>query len=224
MTDKHLTTLWKWMALACFGYVASSVLTIQGAADIFGTRLLSKSDHGLAVVAYMAAIVGSGLMLMVLVVAITYARRYGTAWHDRIPTIMLDGLQTASIEGKIYQSAVVFVLIALPFYGIGHSMRVANEGEICVQGTSPPVVYGGGNWTLLAVPHAKTQVRLVSGGVTDGRCEGGVEVGWYTPLLFGVLPFCSALLAVIWMWQLFRRPRGGLQNRSREDQELTTGA
>jgi hypothetical protein len=108
MTAAHLTQLWKWVSLACFGYVASSVLTLQGAADILGTKLIAREDHGLAVFGYFAVIVGGALMCLGLAIAITYARRHGTAWHDRIPVIMLDGLQTGSVEGKLFQAAVVF--------------------------------------------------------------------------------------------------------------------
>ncbi|WP_037390200.1 hypothetical protein [Sinorhizobium americanum] len=216
MTSDHLATLWKWISLACFGYVASSVLTLQGATDIFGTSLIAREDHGLAVVAYFAVVVGGALMCVAFAIAITYARRHGTAWHNRVPVIMLDGLQTASVEGKLFQAAVIFVLVVLPLYGLGHCMRVANNGDICVQDTSPPVVHRGGNWDLLAIPRAEGQMRLLSSGLQDQEeCRGGVEISWYTPVLFGGLPFLSALLTSIWAALLFRGPAQGPLGRFR---------
>ncbi|MGH0328201.1 hypothetical protein [Sinorhizobium meliloti] len=204
MTKEHLTTLWKWLSLGCFVYVVGSVITLQGGADVFGAEFLAKPEHGAAAAAYFTVILGSGLLCLALVVAMTYARRHGSAWHERVPVVMLEGLRTATIEGKIFQGAVIFVLLCIPVYGIAHSIGKANEGTVCELGSALPPADHRSRWQLVFLPSGGGELRLVSGRSADGKCEGGVEVGWYTPPLFAGLPFGALVLTSAWLCLLFR--------------------
>lgn len=208
MNKKHLATLWKWLCLGCFAYVIGSVITIQGGIDIFGSKFLADAEKdGVAVVGYFAVIVGSCLMCLALIVAIVHAWRHGRSWHSRIPVVILDGLRTASIEGRIYQILVVLVLVILPLIGIGRSMIVANQGAICEQADegAAPVHYPGGQWRLIFMPAAENQLRLMSRDTKPGDCGGhGVQISWYTPLAFGLLPGVVVVLFLTWLCLLLR--------------------
>lgn len=213
MTRDHLTTLWKWFSLGCFAYVVGSVITIQGGVDIFGAKLLASAEKdGLPVIGYFAVAVGSFLMNLELLVAIVFAWRHGRAWHERIPVLMLDGLKTGSIEGRAFQFTVVFVLVLVPIYGIGRSMVLANEGVICEQ-TLPGAAakhYPGGQWRLIKLPPAENQLRLMASDTAPGVCSGGgVEISWYTPLVFGLLPLVLVIQFATWIFLLLRRPAQG---------------
>ncbi|KSV76036.1 hypothetical protein N185_16440 [Sinorhizobium sp. GW3] len=220
MNKKHLAMLWKWLCLGCFVYVVGSVITIQGGIDIFGSKFLADAEKdGVAVVGYFAVIVGSCLMFGALIVAILYAMRHGRAWHSRIPVVMLDGLRTASVEGRLYQIIVVLILVILPLVGIGRSMVVANQGAICEQTDpgEPPVHYAGGQWRLIFLPSAENQLRLMSKDTEPGDCGGsGVEIAWYTPLGFGLMPGLVVILLLIWLYLLLRpAPKNELTSSER---------
>lgn len=208
MSKEHLTTLWKWLILACFAYVVGSVITIQGGVDIFGAKFLAdREKDGLAVLAYFATVIGAFLMSLALIVAIVYARRHGRSWHSRIPVVMLTGMRTASIEGKIFQALVVVVLVLVPLFGIGRSMVVANQGAICEQVAqgAAPIFYPGGQWKLIALPSAQNQLRLMTRDTQAGTCGGaGVEISWYTPIGFGLFPLLDVVLLFVWLSYLFR--------------------
>lgn len=210
MTKEHLTTLWKWLCVGCFAYVVGSVITIQGGVDIFGAKFLADAKKdGVAVIGYFSVIVGSFLMCVALTIAILYAWRHGRAWHERIPVVVLDGLKTGSIEGRIFQLAVVLMLIIVPLAGIGRSMIVANEGTICEQ-TAPgvsPIHYPGGQWRLINLPSSQSQLRLMAMETPPGICGGhGVEISWYTPILFGAMPGVVVTLFFAWLFLLLRSP------------------
>lgn len=208
MTKEHLTTLWVWISVAAFVYVVGSVITIQGGVDIFGAKFLAdREKDGVAVIAYFSAVIGAFLLLWALIVAILYALRHGRAWHSRIPVVMLKGLRTASIEGRIFQFITVLILVITPIFGIGRSMVVANQGAICEQTAAyaPPIYYAGGEWKLIALPTAQNQLRLMRSDTVPGICgDSGVEIGWYTPLGFGVLPVAVAVLFIAWLVILLR--------------------
>lgn len=219
MSKEHLTTLWKWLTLACFAYVIGSVITIQGGVDIFGAKFLAdREKDGLAVLAYFSAVIGSVLMSLALIVAIVYARRHGRSWHSRIPVVMLTGMRTASVEGRIFQAIVVIVLVLVPIFGIGRSMVVANQGAICeqVEQGAAPIFYPGGQWRLIALPSAQNQLRLMTRDTQAGNCGGaGVEIGWYTPIGFGLFPLLDVVLLLVWLGYVFRpgpREQGAVED------------
>jgi len=181
-----------------------------GGVDIFGAKLLASAEKdGLPVIGYFAVAVGSFLMILALLVLIVFGFRHGRVWHERIPVLMLDGLKTGSREGRAFQLAVVLVLVLVPIYGIGRSMVVANEGVICEQ--TPPGAaakhYPGGQWRLINLPSAENQLRLMASDTAAGVCgDGGVEISWYTPLVFGLLPLFVVILFATWIFLLLRRP------------------
>lgn len=209
MTKAHLTRLWATLSLAAFAYIVGSVIVIQGGVDIFGAKLLvSAKEDGKAAIGYIAAIVGSVLLSAALAVAILHGRRHGNFWHDRLPVIGLDGLDTTSREGKLYQAFFLGVLVAMPLYGIGRSLEVANRGGLCEQAKAgeEPRWYKGEEWRLVLLPEHRNQLRLMKEGESTGPCGGhGVEISWYTPILVVGAPALASFLAVILLLTLWRR-------------------
>jgi hypothetical protein len=88
-------------------------------------------------------------------------------------------------------------------------MLVANEGLVCEQMPEPipAVSYEPGQWMMVFLPPHANQIRLMKHDRPRGTCGGsGVEIGWYTPLLFAGLPVVALILLVWWPILLFRRP------------------
>ena len=164
-----------------------------------------KKD-GREVLAYFAVIVGAGLSSLALAVAILYARRHGNAWHNRIPVVFVEKLDTEALESKIYQIAVVVILVLLPLYGVGKSIFVANEGLVCEQAdkSTPAVSYEPGKWMMIFLPPHTSQIRLMQHDTPKSICrKSGVEIGSYTPILFAGLPVVALILLAWWLVLLF---------------------
>ncbi|MBS7539003.1 hypothetical protein [Ancylobacter lacus] len=218
MSREHLTLLWKWLALGLLLYVLAGVVTVQGGGDIFGGKTgASPEKDGNAVVAYMTVVLGAPLFCLSMLVALLYARRHGTAWHERVPVLLLEGLRTGSWEGRVFQGAVIFVLVLLPLYGIGHSIRIANDGPICEQvpDGSPPGTearfWPGGHWTILDLPDPieyapgrREQLRLVKDEAAAKICKSGFQLDWYTFWFMVVFPGAGMALLLLWIGMLFR--------------------
>jgi hypothetical protein len=209
MTKAHLTRLWATLSLAAFAYIVGSVIVIQGGVDIFGAKLFVAAEKdGKPAIGYFAAIVGGVLLSAALAIAILHARRHGTAWHERLPVIGLEGLDTASREGKLYQSFFLIVLVIIPLYGIGRSLEVANRGGLCEQAKAAeqPRWYKGNEWRLVFLPERTNQLRLMREGENSGPCSGhGVEINWYTPILVIGAPALAVFLVGALFLTLWRR-------------------
>lgn len=210
MTQAHLNRLWTTLALAAFVYILGSVIVIQGGVDILGAKLLVTAEKdGKPVIGYFAAIVGGVLLSLALAIAILHARRHGQFWHDRLPVVGLDGLETSSREGKVYQAFFLVVLVLLPLCGIGRSLEVANRGSLCEQALAgeKPHWHKGNEFKLFLLPAHANQLRLMKEGESEGNCGGhGVEIGWWTPLLLAGAPGLAAALAALLLLTLWRRP------------------
>jgi hypothetical protein len=209
MTKAHLTRLWTTLSLAAMVYIVGSVMVIQGGIDIFGAKLLVAAEKdGKPAIGYFAAIIGGVLLSAALAIAILYARRHGTAWHDRLPVIGLDGLNTASREGQVYQAFFLAVLVVVPLLGIGRSLEIANRGTLCEQAKTGeiPRWHTSGEWRLVLLPSYKNQLRLMREGDSGGCGGHGVEIGWWTPILLVGAPALAVVLALLLLFALGRRP------------------
>lgn len=216
MTKAHLTLLWGWIGLAATILLLASVMTVQGGVNIFDIVVpADREKEGNAVVAYMAVAMGTPLFCLSLLLAILHARRHGTRWHSRIPVVMLDGLNTSSWEGKVFQILVAFILVVIPTIAITHCLRVANEGYICEQAANTPPpgrpvqVYPGENGTLFSLPAHSEQLRLVRDKEAASICKSGYGLDWYTWWLVVAFPVLAVALLAIWLAALLlpRSPR-----------------
>ena len=208
MNQKHLTQIWQWLSIVCLLLLLSCVASIQGAPEfvvkLFGEKAADVQDN-LPAVGYFGAIIGNVLFFTSSLALLLHARRYGDHWHERLPVVWLEGLNTSAWEGKLFQLVVAFILFVLPAAGIVKCTVVAEAGDICELDTKH--VYKGSETTLLWPPVAQpgNQMRLRKGNSGQTDCKTGIEilprVG--TPLLIyglALLSLCNgaaALVAVI---------------------------
>jgi hypothetical protein len=116
MNQKHLTKIWEWTSVACLLFLITSVISIQGGSEFIG-RLFGDKGGTIAdnkpAIGYFAAIIGSALPLPASFALSLHARRHGTTWHERVPVVWLEGLNTFAWEGKLFQAVVLLVFLAL---------------------------------------------------------------------------------------------------------------
>jgi hypothetical protein len=208
MNQKHLTQIWQWASVVCLLFLAASVISIQGGSEfvgrLFGDKGATIPDNKPAI-GYFAAIIGAGLFLVASLALRLHASRHGTCWHERVPVLWLEGLNTFAWEAKLFQAAVLFLFLALPAAGIVKSIVEAERGDICELDTEH--FYKGSETTLLWPPASLEghQMRLRRAGADSEPCKSGIEIfprSW-TPLLIYGLPIVSGMMALAALVTIF---------------------
>jgi hypothetical protein len=201
MNQKHLTQVWQWMSVACVLFLLTSIVSIQGGSDFVGKLLGDKGGtlpDNKPAIGYFGAIVGSGLFLIASFALFLHARRHGDRWHNRIPVVWLEGLDTGVWDGKLFQIIVLVLLLGLPAAGIILCIGEAESGDICELDTNH--FYEGSETTLLWPPRALEghQMRLRREGAGTEPCKSGIEIfpSFGTPFLVYGLPFLSFCMAL----------------------------
>jgi hypothetical protein len=201
MNQKHLTQIWQWMSVAAVLFLLTSIVSIQGGSDFVG-RLLGDKGGTLPdnkpAIGYFGSIIGSGLFLIASLSLFLHARRHGAHWHDRIPVVWLEGLNTLTWDGKLFQAVVLLLFLGLPAAGIVRCIGEAESGDICELDTGH--FYKGSETTLFWPPRALEghQMRLRREGAGDEPCKSGIEIfpTFGTPLLVYGLPALSGCMAL----------------------------
>jgi hypothetical protein len=125
MTQIQLGKVWLAVSVALLYYALNSWIVAQGGNEVFGAKLVLSQRVPAAM---LAILVCSILAIASSAIGRLYARRGGNRWHDRIPVVGFDQIDTASIEGRVYQGAMLALLSFLPFIAMiyfWHSLLTA---------------------------------------------------------------------------------------------------
>src|SRR6267142_2325616 len=104
MNQKHLTQVWQWMSIACVLFLLTSIISIQGPiswASCSGTKVPRCPTISPRSVTS-APSWGGGLFLIASFVLLLHAYRHGNRWHNRVPVVWLEGLDTSIWDGKMF--------------------------------------------------------------------------------------------------------------------------
>jgi hypothetical protein len=204
MSQKHLTQLWQGVSIVLLLFILTSVISIQGGSEflgkLFGDKAGAVADNKPAI-GYFGAMIGGVLLLLASFILSLYARRHGTAWHARVPVLWLEGLDTLSWEGRVFQGFVLVIFLLVPALGIVKCIAEAESGDICELDENH--FYRGSDTTLLWPPTAIDghQMRLRREGSGSEPCKTGIEIfpRYGTPaIVYGipVLGGCMTLAAL----------------------------
>lgn len=113
MTPAHLTRLWLAVGLVLVFYSTNSWIAGQGGKPVLDMDLIDDRPVTGALIAIFVCTV---LLTLLCWIGIAFARKapQASGWHARMPVIGLEGLDTASPEGKTYQRFFLTLLIGLP--------------------------------------------------------------------------------------------------------------
>ena len=136
MTRDHYGKIWKFVGAILLYYALNTWIVTQGGNEVFGAKLVSADRAPASVI---GIFICSILLVLVCLLGRSYARAAGEAWHDRIPVLALDGLDTGSREGKWYQRAVLFCFTILPAAAILHFWDLVRDAEVVSTNTNEPV-------------------------------------------------------------------------------------
>jgi hypothetical protein len=201
-----MSKVWSIVSAALLYYALNSWIVAQGGNEVFGTKLVLSQRVPAAMI---AILVCSVLAIASSAIGLLYARRGGKRWHERIPVVGFEEIQTATAEGQTYQGAMLALLSALPFitmFYFWHSFLTA--AVMWNDGSKKPA----GLWSLDWVwkgkfsDPARVCTDFAEGAVNP--CTGSATI------LPGVEPFflaCLTIAALIlgfmhWRAVLSRRP------------------
>jgi len=208
MTRGHLGKIFGAVGLVLLIICLNTWLASQGGKAVLSISLIHDERPAMA---FFGLIICSLLLIFVCAIGLIYSSRFGSRWHDRVPTIWLSGLDTATWEGKIFQATILLLVIVLPTLALWHFADIVATSTLCELGTNRAQSVSSAWWTGIA--DAKEQIRLVSSLTTmqqaDGHavqvCANGIEVfpGWEFALV-GFLVVGAAISGVAFVGSLFR--------------------
>lgn len=117
MTPAQIGKIWTVMSLVLLYYAFNSWIVTQGGHEVFSVNLISSDRIPAAMIAIPICTI---LLTATSIVGRTYAMRMGPQWHDRIPVVGFEGIDTASPEGRIYQGAMAFLFTVVPAVAMVH--------------------------------------------------------------------------------------------------------
>jgi hypothetical protein len=195
MTKQQLAILWSVLVQLAALYVYSSHLVITGGNNIFKIPFpVDAPTHGVESFSYFTPIIAGTLYLIAASVALAFALKScdQTMRLARVPALhflkfpIFNTIDVTKASGKAWVTAMLLILVIVPFVLMGHAIRTANKGVICEQadGGKAPYVHARGNpefalivwsslrdtsvnWPLLRMPErlvAGKQLRLMPEG------------------------------------------------------------
>jgi hypothetical protein len=197
MTSQQIGKLWTVISAVLLYYALNSWLVTQGGNEIFGMKLIVMSRIPAAMIAIPVC---SILLLICSLIGRAYSRRTGPKWHDRIPVVGFDSIDTGSSEGKIYQGAMIILLSILPALSLMHFWRLFATARVVT--TTDPAQPIESIWSWSALTSLDDPARIC----TEYRvspvvsCDGNASVlPGLEPTVFAVLT-AAALLAMALHW------------------------
>lgn len=205
MNRDNLAKLFATFGLFALVISANTWIAGQGGKAILSVSLLSEERA--AAVLYGLILVG-GLLGLTATCGLLHALRYGSLWHDRIPTIWLTSVNTARWEGQIYQVAIVLLLVGVPSASLFKFGDTLFKSSLCIYDIGQPRKFAK-SWPHNFKGAAGKQIRLVGDGTPKDPpqmpCSYGVEV--FPPMEF-IAIFSLDILAlgmvIAFLWALFR--------------------
>jgi len=125
MNQSHLVKLFTALGLILLIISLNTWLAVQGGERVFSISLVSNDKAGAA---FFGLMLCSVLLLLVGMVGLLHARRYGQKWHSRIPIVWLEGLDTSKTEAKVFQILIVVLFFLVPIGAMVHfNLKTAVE-------------------------------------------------------------------------------------------------
>lgn len=132
MSQDHLCALWIAVGVLLVSYTLSAWVASAGG-DWANSILIEDKPVGRELVAYFVC---AALLALQLCIGVLYAQRSAAKkWHARIPIVAtsvlrMQGLETGSVEGRLYQSFFLVSFIFVPLSGLVHFWRKVKNGHV----------------------------------------------------------------------------------------------
>jgi hypothetical protein len=176
-------------------------------------------DDRMVLSAVVAIPICAALLALLAEIGIRHVRTSGgKGWHDRLPVVGLDGLETGSRDGQLYQGFFLCLFVVLPILSLAHFISESQEAVVVNLVTRetgtilrPP---GGPNFWSLAGEHFRVGREFLLAPPPGGKAPTDPFQGMITWIPVWELLAYGLLLAVaLWrcavLFAALRAPTGG---------------
>jgi len=197
MTQAQLGRVWFVVSAFQLYYALNSWIVAQGGNEIFGAKLVVSNKVPAAMIAIpICAILLFGSSL----IGRLFALRGGTSWHERIPIVGFDAIDTASREGRIYQGAMILMFSLLPSVAMVYFWRSFLTANVMLNDGSKTLLGSIWDWSSLKTLNDPARICTDFNRDLPDPCVGNASVlPGLEPLMFAVLTL-GALIAVLAHW------------------------
>lgn len=202
MTPPQIGKVWTAAGLALLYYAMNSWLVSQGGSEVFGLKLVVASRVPAAMVAIPVCAI---LLLIVSLVGLRYAKLTGIAWHEKIPVVGFETLNSGSKDGRVYQAAMLFFICIIPTAAIVHFWDVMLGAKIVSTAKPPAVIESIWQWTPFGQWSDPARICTIFRD-TDMSCEGNITiVPGIEPMVFALLTFAAVAALIAFLGAVFVR-------------------
>jgi hypothetical protein len=207
MTLSQISKVWTVVGLFLLYYVLNTWIVTQGGQEIFGAKLVVSYRIPAAMWGIPIACVLIGLNS---VVGLHYAGLTGPAWHDRVPVVGFERIDTSSREGKFYQGTMLALLSLLPALALIHFWRLFNNAKVVTTDNPPKPVDSIWDWSALN-RSLDDPARICTDYIVDGAkisCEKNATIlPGLEPAILATLTLAAVLLLTLHWRAVFGRQR-----------------
>jgi len=205
VTLPQISKVWTVVGLFLLYYVLNTWIVTQGGQEIFGAKLIVT---GRIPAALWGIPIGCVLLLLNSLVGLHYARRTGPGWHNRIPIVGFETIDTDSREGRFYQGTMLGLLSFLPAVALVHFWRLLQEAIVVTTGNTPRRLDSIWDWSPLK-DSWNDPARICTNYIVEAgkiTCEHNTTIlPGFEPAVFALLTL-AAVIAMAMQWRaIFRR-------------------
>lgn len=198
MTPQQLGKVWTVLGALLAYYAVNSWIVSQGGNEIFGAKLVLSSRVPAAM---MAIPICSVLLILTSWIGWLYARRTGNHWHERIPIVGFENLQTKSGEGRVYQGGMLALFSLLPALAFIHFWWVFAAADVVTKADQTKQITSN-MWSWSALTSWSDPARICTDYIPSSPipCSGNATLlPFVEPVAFAILTLLAlAALACHW--------------------------
>ena len=136
-----------------------------------------------------------------------FAMRGGSSWHERVPVIGFDTIDTTSPEGRLYQKAMILIFSILPTLSLIYFWRSFLIANVMLNDGSKALIGSVWDWSKLTTLNDPARIcsdfneSLPDPCVGSGTVLPGLEPTIFLLLTVGAIAAVAAhWYAVVWNW------------------------
>lgn len=207
MNQTQLSKIWLVIGGVLTYYALNTWIVGQGGNEIFGTKLIASQRVPAAVVAIPVC---ATLLTVASLVGRLYAVRGGERWHERVPVVGFDTLDTSQPEAKAYQAGMLFMFSLLPIAALVHFWRVFLLADVMLNDGSNRLLGSIWDWqpTLKSLNDPARICTAINAGPPPSCVDGVTVLPGLEPWVFVLFTtVAAAATATHWHAVLRRRPK-----------------
>jgi hypothetical protein len=199
MTPQQIGKVWVVISVFLLYYALNTWIVTQGGNEILGAKLIVTPRIPAAM---MGIPICSILLVITSLIGKDYAERTGTRWHNRVPILGFESIDTCTREGKLYQGAVIALLSLVPAVSLIHFWRLFATAHVVTTKNPTEKIDGIWSWSALTKFDDPARICTDLDETADKiSCQGNITIlPGLEPTVFAVLTG-FAVISIVLHWR-----------------------